>query len=146
MRRTASAPLPLSYIDAVDTRCAKKVKPLIRLIKTWKYYNNVPVRSFYLEMKVAQYADTQNTIIYRLDVQAALNHLYSTQLANVPDPLVRTPIYAGFNGAEMQAIWSKLQLALAAANSALQEEQAGRTANAFRQWDKVFSGKFPAYY
>jgi len=47
----------LTYVNDVNaiggiTGGAKK---LARLVKAWKYYNDVPISSFYLEMRAAQY-------------------------------------------------------------------------------------------
>src|SRR5205823_5477121 len=38
-----------AYVKKEDERLGYKLKPLIRLIKAWKFYNNVPISSFYLE-------------------------------------------------------------------------------------------------
>ena len=46
-----------AYVDAVDEKHSGRVKPLIRFIKAWKCYRDVPIKSFYLEMRVAKYAD-----------------------------------------------------------------------------------------
>jgi len=45
------------------------MKPLIRFVKAWKYYNNVPVSSYFLEMKVAKYASNEETILYLIDLK-----------------------------------------------------------------------------
>ncbi len=44
------------YVDEVDRKLGGKVKPLVRLLKAWKYYHSAPIRSFYLEIYVAHYA------------------------------------------------------------------------------------------
>lgn len=44
------------YVRIIDDRLGGKVKPLIRFIKVWKYYRDVPISSFYLELRVAKYA------------------------------------------------------------------------------------------
>ena len=36
------------WIKQLDDKLGKKVKPLIRFIKAWRYYQNVPLTSFYL--------------------------------------------------------------------------------------------------
>ena len=53
-----TAPLEhLAYVTEVNSRqnIAGGAKKLARLIKAWKYYNDVPISSFYLEMRAAQY-------------------------------------------------------------------------------------------
>ena len=39
------------YVADVNKKLKYKVKPLIRFLKAWKYYCNVPISSFYLEIR-----------------------------------------------------------------------------------------------
>ena len=57
------------YVRSVDTTLSNKVKPLIRFIKAWKYLQNVPISSFYLELRVAKYASAETSILYSIDVK-----------------------------------------------------------------------------
>jgi hypothetical protein len=52
-----------AYVDTIDRKLNGRVKPLIRFVKAWKFFRNVPIRSFYLEMRVAAYADNESSII-----------------------------------------------------------------------------------
>ena len=52
------------YVKQEDERLKGKLKPLIRLLKAWKFYNNVPIRSFYLELRAAKYAESEKSIVY----------------------------------------------------------------------------------
>ena len=52
-----------AYVRDIDQKLSSKVKPLIRFIKAWKYYQQVPIVSFYLELRVAEYAYTQSAIV-----------------------------------------------------------------------------------
>lgn len=45
-----------AYVLYHHQRLANKVKPLIRFIKAWKFYRQVPISSFYLELRVAAIA------------------------------------------------------------------------------------------
>lgn len=42
------------YVRYIDDKLRGKVKPLIRFIKAWKYFRDVPISSFYLELRVAK--------------------------------------------------------------------------------------------
>lgn len=55
-----------AYVREIDGSLGFKVKPLIRFIKAWKYYQNVPISSFYLELRIAKYAEGKSNIIYDL--------------------------------------------------------------------------------
>lgn len=135
-----------AYVNSIDAKLGNRVKSLIRLVKAWKYYCQVPIRSFYIEIRVAQYAATQQAILLKWDVRGALSHLASDGLANISDPLGLGEIYAAFAGFEIQGALTKLQFALASARSAIAEDQAGNVQAAFGHWDKVFNGNFPGFY
>ena len=62
-----------------------KVKPLVRFIKAWKYFKQVPISSFYLELRVAKYADGESSIVYYIDVERILAWLWDIQLAALQD-------------------------------------------------------------
>ena len=57
------------------------MKPLIRFLKAWKYFQNVPVSSFYLELRIAKYTEGETSIIYAIDLKGVLAHLDSVNLA-----------------------------------------------------------------
>src|SRR5260370_20150859 len=38
-----------NYVDEVERKLGSELKRLVRLVKAWKYYHNVPICSFYLE-------------------------------------------------------------------------------------------------
>jgi hypothetical protein len=136
-----------AHVDVVNENLNEKVKPLIRLIKAWMYYDNAPLRSFYLEMKTAEYANREPSIYYKWDLSGAFSHLLTSQLAAMADPLsLPSPIQAASNNAEMQTAWTKLQAAYNSSLAALEAEKNGNVQGAFRLWDRVFSGNFPAYY
>lgn len=66
------------YVRSIDNDLWSKVKPLIRFIKAWKYFQNVPISSFYLELRVAKYASDESSILYSIDVKrvfALLNNV-----------------------------------------------------------------------
>jgi hypothetical protein len=65
-----------AYVQAVDDKFNGKVKPLIRFLKAWKYFRDVPVSSFYLELRVAKYAVGESAIVYDIDVQRILKMLW----------------------------------------------------------------------
>ena len=56
-------------VAAENNRLRKKLKPLIRFVKTWKYYCNVPISSFYLELRVTKWMESEDTIVYDIDLK-----------------------------------------------------------------------------
>lgn len=53
-----------AYVSLVDNKLGKKVKPLIRFLKAWKYYRSVPIISFYLELRTTKHAAGESSIFY----------------------------------------------------------------------------------
>ena len=71
------------YVRSVDNKLSSKVKPLIRFIKAWKYLQNVPISSFYLELRVAKYASDETSIVYSIDIKQVFSLLDNIDLEAV---------------------------------------------------------------
>lgn len=136
-----------AYVAYVDKKHNGNVKQLIRLIKAWKYYKDVPIKSFYLEMRVAQYADTETCIIYDIDVKNILKMLLDNELAAMQDPMgVAGYIYPCNTEAFKQEALSKLSTAVTRAEKARDAELTNETKIAFYWWNLLYNSKFPRYY
>lgn len=136
-----------AYVRQVNDGLSYKVKPLIRFIKAWKYFNSVPISSFYLEMRVAKYASAEKSILYSIDVKCVFALLDSLRLASVQDPMgISGYIKACKSDADKELALSKVSTALTRAEKAREAEEAGRISEAFDWWDKVFAYRFPNYY
>lgn len=137
----------IHYVSEVHKKLASKVKPLIRFIKAWKYFREVPISSFYLEMRVAKYAETESVIIYDMDIQRILKLLWDNQLAAIQDPM-GVPGYISACKTEVMRddALSKLETALTRANNARQATEKQRISEAFDCWRLVYNYEFPTYY
>lgn len=76
----------LDYVNFQNDRLGKKVKPLVRLMKAWKYFVDAPVSSFYLEMRTTEYAATETSIWFEIDIPAVFRSLISTGIRDMNDP------------------------------------------------------------
>ncbi len=136
-----------AYVAQVDAMHAGRVKALIRFVKAWKFLRNVPISSFYLEMRVARYAESEKVIVQDIDVKCVLRSLWDHQLARMQDP-------TGFSGyvsackteAQRQDALSKLERAVVRAQKARQATADGDIAGAFDWWRLVYDDQFPTYY
>ena len=136
-----------AYVTRVDTALSGRLKPLIRFVKAWKFIRNVPISSFYLEMRVAKYAEGESSIVFDIDVKRVLRSLLDHQLARMQDP-------TGFSGyisacktkAQEEDALSKLSTATARAEKAVAAGLDGDIAAAFDWWRLVYDDKFPTYY
>jgi hypothetical protein len=135
------------YVRSVDNKLSNKVKPLIRFIKAWKYFRQVPISSFYLELRVAKYAYGESSIIYDMDVKRVLCQLRDCGLADMQDPM-------GFSGyiPACKTQWlkedalSKLETAATRAEKAREATGKDNISSAFDYWRLLFNDQFPTYY
>jgi hypothetical protein len=133
-----------AYVRKHDERLSGKLKPLIQLVKAWKFYNNVPIRSFYLELRVTKYAEGEATIIYDIDLRRVMKLLDDTQLASIRDPMgISGLIDASSTYAKKQDALSKLSTGLGRAEKAVEQRDKDWD-RCFYWWDMFFDGRFPA--
>lgn len=136
----------LSYVNECNKTPSKgRAKSLARLIKAWKYYRDVPISSFYLEMRCAQHVATQKTYIHIWDVCQVLEKLDSHQLAAMNDPMAASSrIFPCSSDSSRVDALSKLSTAAGRARKALDAYQAEKFNDAFHYLDLLFGGQFPA--
>jgi hypothetical protein len=143
-----SAPLEhLSYVNDVNKEAAIAggAKKLARLAKAWKYYNNVPMSSFYLEMRAAQYLSGDKSFVPVCDVCFLFEHLAKISLGPMNDPKgVTTRFYACSTTAKAEDALSKVNTAATRARKALDAYRADKPAEAFSYLNLLFGGQFPA--
>ena len=135
------------YVRSIDSKHSGKVKPLIRFIKAWKFFKQVPISSFYIELRVAKYADAEGSIIYAYDVQRLLDLLYTNNLAAMQDPMgISGYIHACKTEAMFEDARSKLLTASVRADKALDAYKKNDFKAAFELWCLLWDGRFPSYY
>lgn len=136
-----------AHVRSIDAKLSYKAKPLVRFIKAWKYFQNVPISSFYLELRVAKYASDEKHIHYPVDVKRVFALLQDIELAKIRDPMgVSGLISPCRTETEFESAKSKVSTALSRATKACAAEKKGETKNAFHWWALLFGGSFPGYY
>lgn len=136
-----------SYVRRVDRKHNRKTKKLIRFVKAWKYLRNVPISSFYLELRTTKYADNERAIIYSLDMHEMLRHLSRKKLANMRDPMgISGYVTACTSSSKLRKAKSRLSTALKRAKKARKAEVNDKPKKAIGWWRKLFGSKFPRYY
>lgn len=136
-----------AYVRDQHVRLSNKVRPLVRFIKAWKYYRSVPISSFYLEMRAAQYASGESSIVYSIDVNCFLNWLLNKNLAGMYDPIgVSGTIYPCKTDAQYDDALSKLKTAAQRSDNARTAESNNKISDAFYWWRLLYDDAFPTYY
>lgn len=79
---------PVKHAEFVNRARDKhpKAKSFIRLVKTWKFRNEVPITSLYLEMKAAEYLLSEPALEYVEDLCRLLEELRACSLKSMSDP------------------------------------------------------------
>lgn len=138
----------LAYVNESNTKPSQgSAKAMARLLKAWKYYQSVPISSFYLEMRAAAYTRRETSIVYWMDLYYLLAELQTGGLAVMNDPTGATgSIRPCSSDANKRDALSKFNTAATRAKKALDAASDGKVRDAFYYWDLLFGGQFPAYY
>jgi hypothetical protein len=133
------------YVTTVDAKLRGKLKPLIQLIKAWKYMNDVPIISFYIELRITKLFENSIILYYDEAVVEVLNHLYDKDLAGIQDPMkVSGLIPSTKTPSQRESALSKLGTALSRAEKAVAARKKEKIDEAFEWWNKLFNENFPA--
>ena len=129
------------------SKIAGGAKKLARLAKAWKYYNEVPVSSFYLEMRAAEYISGEETHIPIWDICGLLQRLDQLALAPMKDPKTTAGQFdACATSAEHDEAVSKLRRGANRARKALEAFHREDMPEVFYYLDLLFGGNFPSRY
>ncbi|WP_329267336.1 SMODS domain-containing nucleotidyltransferase [Streptomyces pseudovenezuelae] len=135
------------YVTEVNTKpvISGSAKYMARLLKGWKYFNDVPVSSFYLEMRAAEYISRQSTVVWVYDLCFIFEELQSQGLAAMNDPKkVSGRIIPCSSDYSKRISLSKVDSAAKRARRALEAYRNEKYADAFAALDLLFNGKFPS--
>ena len=139
-----SSPAPHNaYVKYHDERLGGRLKPLIRLVKAWKFYNSVPIMSFYLEVRVTKYAEKETAIVYDIDLRHVMKSMHDADLAMIQDPMgISGYIKACTSDAKRVEALSKVKTGFIRADKAY-EKRTSNVDDAFDWWNLYFNDKFP---
>ncbi|MFB8043194.1 nucleotidyltransferase [Streptomyces hydrogenans] len=84
--REAAPKAHLEYVRDSNSGHSGKVKGLARLLKAWKYEKSVPISSFYLEMRAAEYGNSVGSILYPSALPSIIRTMVTKELRMMNDP------------------------------------------------------------
>lgn len=132
------------YVNEQNDRLSKRVKPLVRLLKAWKYHIEVPISSFYLEMRAAQHAAGEATIILDIDLRAVIRKAISINVADINDPTGLTGRIPACASEDKRAAAKRAMVdALANLEAADTRREADDKVGYWYHMSKVFGSSFP---
>ncbi|MBM7480141.1 hypothetical protein JOD49_003061 [Oerskovia jenensis] len=135
----------LKYVTQQNEDPKGGAKSLARLLKVWKYSNNVPVSSFYLEMRAARYMRDEPFFEASQDFATMMERLAASGLAAMNDPMgISGRIGATSTEAYRSTALATLRGDAIRARSALELEKIGKASDAFYKLNEIFPGRFPS--
>jgi hypothetical protein len=135
----------IAYVNREDIRLGGKLKPLIQMVKAWKFYNNVPILSFYLELRVTKYAEGEDAICYDIDLRNIIKLLDKIQLASIQDPMgISGYVQGSSTDVKKDEALSKVATAKTRAEKAMEKKHKDDIDACFDWWDMFFNYNFPA--
>lgn len=133
-----------AYVNRENDRLNGKLKPLIQLVKAWKFYNNVPISSFYLELRTTKYAEGESVIVYDIDLHHIIKHLYDNDLPSINDPMgISGYIAACSTDAKRTDALSRIKTAYTRADKAY-DNRTSNLDDCFYWWNLFFNNEFPS--
>ncbi len=133
-------------IAVVDRELGGRLRPLVRLLKAWRYLRDVPISSFYLELRCVEYAAGEKMIVYPVDLRNVLELLWDDQFGDMYDVEgVSGRISARLARVDRKMAVSRLRTALYHIGRADDAAAEGNMEETFQYWNRVFNGRFPPY-
>lgn len=133
------------YVASVDEKLRGKLKPVIQLVKAWKYMNDAPIISFYIELRITKLLEGSIIFSYDEVILQVLSHLADVGLAGIQDPMgISGTVPSSYSLLKRNSALSKLNTAISRAEKAVAARKRDKLDEAFDWWDKLFNGNFPA--
>lgn len=133
-----------AYVKGEDIRLGGKLKPLIQLVKAWKFYNNVQINSFYIELRVTKFLENQKSIYYDIDLVRIIKHFYDIKLASIIDPMgISGYVQACSSDPKKADALSKLRTGLIRSVKAYEQKEKDID-KCFYWWNMFFGSNFPS--
>lgn len=137
----------LNYVSAANATPRRGAKRLARLLKSWKYAQNVPISSFYLEMRAAQHMLGEESFLAIADLCSVLERIDRHDLASMQDPTGSSGlIRATSSSGAAETARSKTHTAAVRARKAFDALRDKDVASSFYYLDLLFNGGFPSRY
>ncbi|MDA7946825.1 MAG: hypothetical protein MPJ78_05055 [Hyphomicrobiaceae bacterium] len=134
-----------AWLNALDNDLNSNLKPFVRMVKAWSYFNEQPIWSYYLELCVADFFKSDAAIIYSTDLNNFFRYLKERQLAAFEDAAgCSEPVYGTSIAGKQRAI-EAIDAAVEFSDQARACEHRGQVADSFYWWRKMFDWRFASW-
>lgn len=133
-----------AFVAYQDRRLKGRLRPLIKLIKAWKFERNVPIGSFYLELRIASLFASRKRVYLVSDLALILKFLCEKELSRVRDPMhVSGYVQPCSTDEKRRTALSKLETAATRAHKACYYLDRDPELS-IHYWKLLFGPKFPS--
>jgi len=140
-----------AVITKGDLKAGGRLKPLIRFLKAWKYGNNVPIVSFFLECAAYWYVQKQYVVEYGEAIENVLTNIFFGIIKHEEGYSITNPIssYLGdvqpFAEDNRGEVYQKMLVSIGFVKAANEMALEGEFANAAGVWNMAFGNgvQFP---
>lgn len=135
------------YLGEADRESGFKLSKTVRLVKTWRYARRtaIPCLGFHCELLLASERLCVGARGYSSILMDVFSRLARRNGRSIQDPLgISGIVPATRTDVQRGLLVDAARSAAECATRAVQFEKAGRHEAAYRQWNMVFNGQFPA--
>ena len=135
------------YLIAKNDQSSSKLRRTVKLLKHWRASrtNGIPLNSIHIELLLASENICVGAKSYATCLTDSFELLRRRECRGLRDPVgVAGVLYAVQTQAQYGQLLSAVEYAADHANRAMHAEARRNWSEAFRQWDIVFNGSFPA--
>lgn len=134
-----------AWINVLDIQFGQRLKPFVRMVKSWNYGAGSPFWSFYLEVCAAEFMRAETSGRYAVDLDNFFTYMLKRRVAPFKTSEgSNEPVY-GTSLADKFAAMDHVRSASEKAKMACFSERQGNAADAFFWWRKLFNYQFPAF-
>lgn len=143
---TASSPEShKQFIAESDEKCDSKLKPFIRFVKAWKYCRKVPIRSFFLEISIAEYALSQSVLYYPFHVPGAFGYLWQKRIGPTEDPTGISGSLTACPSAQHSKALMMIEGAARLSQRAAVADLEGQIKHALLLWNRFYKNRYSSF-
>lgn len=130
-----------AWVNGLNTEAEHRLKPFVRVVKAWNYFNGEPLWSFFLEVSALEFIKNRNPIVYSSDVMLFFTHLAKRFLDPIEQAKSSSELIYATSKADRDAALDRVRAAAQLARQARECEVKGDIADARYYWRKMFNWK-----
>lgn len=134
-----------AWINRLDKELNNNLKPFIRMVKAWSYFNKQPIWSYYLELSVADFLKKDASIIYATDLKNFFAYMHKRNLEPFRNSAGCAKLVYGTSIAGKKTARAAIRDAVEFTVNARKCEEREMTAEAFYWLRKMFDWRFAPY-